>query len=109
MDALLSPAPFLSVPLERRRAPRRPAGGEAMAIFSTGVGVGALTSVTLLDSSRTGIAVRSRTEVAPGACVSLVPREATWPRQIGIVVRCEPDGDGGFRLGLRSRAGVVAA
>jgi hypothetical protein len=88
---------------DRRRAPRREMKGGAMAVFSTCLGAGTLVRVDLMDASWTGIGVRSPVAVEPGASVSIVPDDAMWPRQTGIVVRCEADEEGGYRVGLLSR------
>jgi hypothetical protein len=93
---------------DRRRVPRRPMNGAAMAIFSGGVGAGTLARVELIDASWTGIGVMSDAPVEIGASCSLTPESPMWPRQIGIVVRCERDGDR-YRIGLRSRTNSVAA
>jgi hypothetical protein len=93
---------------DRRGIPRRPIAGRAMAVFTSTNGAGTLVRVELLDASWQGIGVRSPVPVAPGASVSLTPEDAMWPRQIGIVVCCEKNGDG-FRLGLRSRLAQAAA
>lgn len=94
---------------ERRKTPRRVMNGGAMAVFSTGIGAGTLVRVEVLDASWTGIGLRCPVEVAPGASVSIVPDDALWPRQTGIVVRCEPDAQGGYRVGLLSRKQKAAA
>lgn len=94
---------------DRRRTPRRQMQGGAMAVFSTGLGAGMLVRVSLLDASWTGIGVRSPVAVEPGACVSLVPDDAMWPRQTGLVVRCEPDSEGGYRVGLLSKRSKAVA
>jgi len=93
---------------DRRRIPRRPIAGAAMAVFSSGPGAGTVARVNLLDASWTGIGVKSPIAVPPGSSCSLVPESAMWPRQVGIVVRCESDGDG-YRLGLLSRMSRAAA
>lgn len=98
----------LTIPMERRRAPRVPIGGGAMAIFSDGGVAGTLTRVALLDASHTGLGVLSPAPVRPGSSFSLVPDSAAAPRQIGMVVRCERE-EGGYRLGLRGRVAKAVA
>jgi hypothetical protein len=88
---------------DRRRVPRRPMNGGAMAVFSTGIGAGTLVRADLVDASWTGIGLRSPIAVEPGACVSLIPDDPMWPRQTGIVVRCDADDAGGYRIGLLSK------
>ena len=88
---------------DRRRVPRRPMSGGAMAVFSTGIGAGTLVRADLVDASWTGIGLKSPIAVEPGACVSLIPDDPMWPRQTGIVVRCDSDEGGGSRVGLLSK------
>lgn len=114
-SAMLEPVAYdretsnISVQSERRKIPRRPVKGHAMAIFSGGPSVGTLTRVELLDASWLGIGVKSPVPVELGAGVSLVPEDSMWPRQTGIVVRCERDDDGAYHLGLRSKLNRAAA
>lgn len=93
---------------DRRRDERRDVAGSALAVFSDSNGPGKLARVTLIDSSQGGLGVHSQCAVEPGACFSLVPECGTWPRQVGIVMRCEKT-DTGFALGLRSRYVRAAA
>ncbi len=88
---------------DRRKLPRRAMTGGAMAVFSTNIGAGTLARVELLDASWTGIGIKSPIRVDPGAGVSLVPDSPMWPRQTGIVTRCEIDPHGGWRLGALSK------
>lgn len=99
----------LTVSCERRRAPRVTVKGSAMTIFSSGRSAGMLTKVDLVDASHTGLCVNSPIAVAPGTSFSLIPEAVAWPRQIGIVVRCEQDVAGGYRLGLKSRFAKAVA
>ena len=64
--------------------------------------------VELMDASWTGIGFMSPVAIEPGSPCSLVPEDAMWPRQVGIVIRCEKDGDV-YRVGLRSRMAQAAA
>lgn len=93
---------------DRRKLPRRPISGRAMAVFTEGNSVGRLVRVELVDASWTGIGVRTSEPVAVGASCSLTPEDAMWPRQVGIVLRCERDGEG-WRVGLQSRMAKAAA
>jgi hypothetical protein len=99
----------ITVQSERRKIPRRPIKGHAMAVFSGGPTVGTLTRVELVDASWLGIGVKSPVPVELGAGVSLVPEDSMWPRQTGIVVRCEEGDDGMYHLGLRSKLNRAAA
>lgn len=93
---------------DRRKLPRRPISGGAMAIFSDGPGVGSLTRVDLIDASWTGLGVRCESPVSPGACVSLVPEASMMPRQTGVVVRCDQV-NGAYHLGIRCRVAKAVA
>lgn len=99
----------LTVARERRRAPRVGVKGSAMTIFSSGSAAGMLTRVDLVDASHTGLGVTSPIAVSPGTSFSLIPEAVASPRQIGIVVRCEKDEQGLYRLGLRSRFAKAVA
>lgn len=98
----------LSIPFERRRTPRRPVSGHAMAIFSAGKGAGQLVRVQLHDSSYTGLGVQSPMKIDPGTGVSILPEHAMSPRLVGLVVRCEPKDDMYF-LGVQCKAAKAAA
>ncbi len=87
---------------ERRKTPRRAMDGGAMAVFSNSIGAGTLVHVEILDASWTGIGIKSPIAVEPGASVSIVPESAAWPRQTGVVVRCEAD-EHGYRIGILSK------
>jgi hypothetical protein len=93
---------------DRRHLPRRPVSGHAMAVFTTSNGVGKLSRVQLLDASWAGIGVKTSVPVQPGATCSLTPEDSMWPRQIGIVVRCD-EIEGGYHVGLQSRLAKAAA
>lgn len=94
---------------DRRKLPRRVMGGGGMAVFSDGIGAGTLARVGVVDASWTGIGVTSPVAASPGTSVSLVPDSLMWPRQTGIVVRCEADGQGGYRIGILSKRKMAAA
>src|SRR4051812_42350852 len=93
---------------DRRKLPRRPINGHAMAVFTEGKNAGRLLRVELVDASWTGIGVRTAEPVGVGASCSLTPEDSMWPRQVGIVLRCEKDGEG-WRVGLQSRMAKAAA
>ena len=97
-----------SLAFDRRKLPRRPISGSAMAVFSQNNGPGRLMRVELVDASWSGIGVRTSEPIALGAACSLTPEDAMWPRQVGMVLRCEKDGEG-YRVGLQSRLAKAAA
>lgn len=93
---------------DRRKLPRRPINGHAMAVFTDTNGPGKLMRVELVDASWVGIGVRTSDPIRLGASCSLTPEDSMWPRQVGIVLRCEKDGEG-YRVGLQSRQAKAAA
>jgi len=93
---------------DRRNLPRRPIKGYAMAVFSTGPVSTKIARVELVDASWTGIGVKTADPVDLGVSVSLTPEDAMWPRQTGVVVRCERVEDGTYHLGLLSRQAKAA-
>jgi hypothetical protein len=90
------------LPSERRKLPRRTVSGHAMAVFASGRGAGTLSRVQLVDASWTGMGLKTTTPVEPGTSVSVIPEHAMSPRQVGIVVRCEPT-ESGYSVGLMCR------
>lgn len=93
---------------DRRRVPRRPMPGGGMAVFSNSFGAGTLVRVDLIDASWTGVGIKSPVRVEPGSSFSLVPDSPMWPRQTGIVVRCE-EAEEGFVVGLLSKRSRAVA
>lgn len=87
---------------ERRRRPRMRNDALAMAVFSNGDDAGTLTPVRVTDTSLMGLGVLSPVAVAPGSAYSILHEAGCSPRQVGLVVRCEQDGEI-FRLGLKGR------
>jgi hypothetical protein len=87
---------------ERRRANRVEYGEGGVAVFTDDPGPGKIVNVRVEDASETGLKVRSSMKIEPGASFSLVTDRATWTRHVGIVVRCEKQGDE-YVLGLRSK------
>jgi hypothetical protein len=87
---------------ERRSVPRRPVKGHAMGVFSDGHAATKLMRVELVDASWTGIGVICSEPLEIGMTASLTPEDAMWPRQTGVVVRCDPCEDG-YHVGLLSR------
>ncbi|HYE63672.1 MAG TPA: hypothetical protein VD997_16900 [Phycisphaerales bacterium] len=88
---------------DRRHLPRRPIKGHAMAVFSTGPTTTKLARVELIDASWTGIGVKTTDPIELGTAVSLTPEDSMWPRQTGIVIRCEKLDNGAYHLGLATR------
>jgi hypothetical protein len=87
---------------ERRRRPRSRAESIAMAVFSRGEDARQLTPIRITDTSLMGLGALSPVAVAPGSSFSLLHETGCAPRQVGQVVRCEPEGNY-FRIGLRGR------
>jgi hypothetical protein len=93
--------------VERRTTPRAKFQGQAMAVFSSAVGAGSLTYVSLMDASSSGLGVLSPIPVEPGTAFSIVPETGNFPRAVGVVVRCEKFEES-YRLGLATAARRVA-
>lgn len=93
--------------IERRTTPRAKFQGQAMAVFSNPAGAGSLTYVSLVDASSNGMGVISPIPVEPGTAFSIVPETGSFPRAVGVVVRCEKCEDS-YKLGLATAARRVA-
>lgn len=87
---------------DRRFSPRAKLCGEAFAVFTDSITAGKLATIELVDGCAGGFGVRCPFAVDPGASFSMTPESGRMGRHVGMVVRCEPDGEG-YRLGLRSR------
>lgn len=87
---------------DRRYSPRARLSGEAFAMFTDSITAGKLATIELVDGCAGGFGVRCPFAVEPGASFSMTPESGRMGRHVGMVVRCEADGDG-YRLGLRSR------
>ncbi len=94
-------------PNDRRYSPRARLSGEAFAVFSDSLTAGKLATIELVDGCAGGFGVRCPFAVEPGASFSMTPESGKMGRHVGMVVRCEADGDG-YRLGLRSRGARAA-
>lgn len=79
-----------------------------MAVFTDGPGAGRLVRVRLADASWNGLGVSSDLPVEVGSCVSIMPEHSMMPRQTGVVVRCDANGNG-YDIGIRCRAARAAA
>jgi len=99
----------LSLPAERRDQPRQTERGTARCSITTPAGSSKLTIVELRDSSPGGLGVRSAVPADAGSLVEIFPFAEPIPMTHAEVVRCEPDPEGGFRLGLRLRRRVRVA
>ncbi len=102
-EASASPAPLK---FDRRRYARLPSGGSFVVAYHDENGAG-ITRVELLDSSATGLGLRSPVPLSPGTRLSLFIEGNTLPGRTGVVVRCEKDARG-FRAGLACDARVAA-
>ncbi len=100
--------PSLTLPEDRRRAPRRPVTGWAMIAFTTENAPGRLVPVDLVDESPIGVGVMSRQAVEVGSRFELFRGSTPWPANTGRVVRCEAC-EGGFFIGLALQVRAVAA
>lgn len=99
----------LSLPAERRDQQRQSERGTARCSITTPSGASKLTIVELCDSSAGGLGVRSAVPADAGSLVELFPFAEPIPMTHAEVVRCEPDPDGGYQLGLRRRRRVRVA
>jgi hypothetical protein len=106
--ASYAPTDTLKLPSERRKLPRRTVSGNAMAVFANERGAGTLARVELVDASWTGMGLKTTSPVEPGTSVSVIPEHAMSPRQVGIVVRCEPI-ENGYSVGLMCRTQKAVA
>jgi hypothetical protein len=97
-----------SLPFDRRRLPRKVMTGFAMAVFTAGIDAGTVVRVELVDGSHTGLGIRCPIAIEPGASFSLIPEDRMMPRQVGVAIRCEGDGEQ-YHLGLRMRRNLMAA
>jgi hypothetical protein len=86
--------------LERRRSPRRPVEESVTAVFRDGGGRMGLARVLVLDSSHTGLGLRSLQQLEPGTRVTLTANNLPMPHRSGTVVRCDTCQDGAFSVGI---------
>jgi hypothetical protein len=86
--------------MERRRSPRRPIEETATAVFRDGRDRFGLTRVLVLDSSHTGLGLRSLQQLDLGTRVTLTANNMPMPHRSGTVVRCTPCEGGAFSVGI---------
>ncbi|MCC6676060.1 MAG: hypothetical protein IT436_02845 [Phycisphaerales bacterium] len=91
--------PASSYRFDRRRGTRRPAQGEPMAIFSDADGRHLIARVELLDSSDSGLGFLCPLAVEPGMGVALNTAGPGRPRFVGLIARCERQGQA-YRIGV---------
>ena len=96
-DPLEAPAPRV-LKFERRRAPRVPAEGAALAFETGGDGFGRRHELELVDFSAGGVGAITDTMIAPGSPVTISFRTDGEAAQ-GQVVRCLPCGRG-YRVAI---------
>lgn len=93
---------FDQLKMERRRAPRRLIEEIATAVFHHGRERFGLTRVILVDSSHTGIGLKTDQPFEPGTRITLTQNNIPMPHRSGTVVRCNPaDTEGHFSVGIR--------
>lgn len=98
--------PETPLAFDRRRYSRMASGGSFVISYRDDSGAG-ITRVDLLDTSPTGLGVRSPVPLPPGTRVALFINGNTVPGRTGVVVRCERD-ERGFRAGLACDARLAA-
>lgn len=86
--------------MERRRSPRRPIEEIATAVFRDGRERFGLTRVLVLDSSHTGLGMKTDQGFELGTRVSLTANNMPMPHKSGTVVRCFRCEDGGYSVGI---------
>jgi hypothetical protein len=95
-----------AIRLERRRENRElvraSRGDSAMsATYSDGGTRFGITTVEIVDQSRSGLGVRSTTLIEPGMIVTICPPGSRIPWLSARAVRCQPESDGEhYRVGL---------
>jgi hypothetical protein len=86
--------------MERRRSPRRPIEELVTAVFRDGRERFGLTRVLVLDSSHTGLGVKSDQAFELGTRFTLTANNIPMPHRSGTVVRCIPCEGGGYSVGI---------
>jgi hypothetical protein len=90
---------FDQLKMERRRSPRRLIEELATAVFHHGRERFGLTRVLVVDSSHTGIGLKTDAYFEPGTRLTLTQNNVPMPHRSGTVVRCV-QGDEGFLVGV---------
>ena len=89
-----------SLLFDRRTHTRLPAEGKLLAaVPATSSGI-RLTQLELVDSSPAGIGVVTSGAVATGVPICLYPLGVSVARDYGVVVRCDPQSDGRYLIGI---------
>lgn len=98
---------------EQRAMPRRAVEALVTAVYQSaeadGEAAEARTGVTpleLVDTSVKGLGALSPVELRPGTRVRLVASQAPVPTRSCEVVRCESEGPGAWRVGMRYKRGA---
>lgn len=97
----------LTLRFDRRRGPRQPISGSAVAVFHRPGRAPLLTSVRVADHGPGGLGVYSDAEIKPGTFFNLYPDDPSQPRRNGRVVRCQKLSTS-FRLGLQFQQSLAA-
>lgn len=92
---------------ERRICPRNHVDGAVTATYSDGEQTG-IVRLELLDTSLTGLGALVRRPLPSGARITLCPRGIPVPWRTATVVRCQPESDGFWSLGLRYDRRIAA-
>ncbi|QOI99640.1 MAG: hypothetical protein HRU70_03775 [Phycisphaeraceae bacterium] len=93
---------------DRRRDDRVDLTGTALAVLHDRDGGPKTAVVGLLNGSSGGLAMVSHLACGPGCRVELRADAGQFKPGVGQVVRCEPMGDGAYRLALRVVKKVAA-
>lgn len=96
-----------AVTMDRRRFSRRPAEGVMVAMFTDWQGRAGVAPLEAVDSSLTGLGVRSTVELTSGMTVTLAAGGRA-PGRCGVVVRSRRDGDE-WLVGIAFHARSAAA
>lgn len=94
--------------IERRRSLREPAEGVLAASYR-GEGRFGITHLQLLDRSDRGLGAHSDVRIDPGMTVTICPEGSTLPWVSATAVRCQPDAEGGYTVGLQYSGCAAAA
>jgi hypothetical protein len=90
----------ISYKFDRRRGVRRPAPAWLSATFADGSGRFGVAGVEVIDAGPQGFGLRTNRHFEPGMTLSLYTAGGRFPVIFASVVRCDPDADGHFAIGL---------
>lgn len=102
-----SPAPPPSLRFERRMTDRWAMEAAATAFELGGADFGRMHELKIIDASDAGVGAISRTVLEPGAVVSLGFAAPGRIARRGVVLRCEPCGEG-YRIAIEFEARMAA-